>query len=50
MKSIKKSFPFGQHTVTLETGEIALEGPARELASDPRVVESYLGLGGRVSV
>jgi ABC-type branched-subunit amino acid transport system ATPase component len=31
----------------LETGEIALEGPARELASDPRVVESYLGLGKR---
>ena len=23
MKSIKKSFSFGQHTVTLETGEIA---------------------------
>jgi branched-chain amino acid transport system ATP-binding protein len=31
----------------LETGEIALEGPARELASDRRVIESYLGLGGR---
>jgi branched-chain amino acid transport system ATP-binding protein len=31
----------------LETGEIALEGPARELASDPRVIESYLGLGGK---
>ena len=31
----------------LETGEIALEGPASELASDPRVIESYLGLGGK---
>jgi branched-chain amino acid transport system ATP-binding protein len=31
----------------LETGEISLEGPARELASDSRVIESYLGLGGR---
>jgi branched-chain amino acid transport system ATP-binding protein len=31
----------------LETGEIALEGPARELASDPRVIDSYLGLGKR---
>ena len=30
----------------LETGEIALEGPARELASDKRVIDSYLG-GGR---
>jgi branched-chain amino acid transport system ATP-binding protein len=31
----------------LETGEIALEGPARELASDQRVIDSYLGLGGK---
>jgi branched-chain amino acid transport system ATP-binding protein len=31
----------------LETGEIALEGPAQELASDKRVMESYLGLGGK---
>ena len=37
------------YAYVLETGEIALEGPARELATDPRVVESYLGLGGRVS-
>jgi branched-chain amino acid transport system ATP-binding protein len=36
------------YAYVLETGEIALEGPARELATDPRVVESYLGLGGRV--
>ncbi len=27
----------------LEMGEIALEGPASELARDPRVVETYLG-------
>jgi branched-chain amino acid transport system ATP-binding protein len=27
----------------LEMGEIALEGPARELAADARVVETYLG-------
>ncbi len=31
----------------LETGEISLEGPSRQLASDPRVIESYLGLGRR---
>ncbi|WP_134817411.1 ABC transporter ATP-binding protein, partial [Bordetella pertussis] len=29
----------------LETGEIVLHGPARELAGNPRVIESYLGLG-----
>ena len=27
----------------LETGSIALEGPANELAHDPRVIETYLG-------
>ncbi|NUZ04831.1 ABC transporter ATP-binding protein [Schlegelella sp. ID0723] len=27
----------------LEMGEIALQGPARELAADPRVVDTYLG-------
>ena len=30
----------------LENGEIALEGPSRDLASNPRVIESYLGFGG----
>ncbi|MGE5491163.1 MAG: ABC transporter ATP-binding protein [Actinomycetota bacterium] len=29
----------------LETGEISLAGPSKELAADPRVIESYLGLG-----
>jgi branched-chain amino acid transport system ATP-binding protein len=31
----------------LETGEVSLAGNARDLASDPRVIESYLGLGKR---
>ncbi|VFR28233.1 Branched-chain amino acid transport ATP-binding protein LivF (TC 3.A.1.4.1) [plant metagenome] len=29
----------------LETGEVVLEGPAASLATNPRVIESYLGLG-----
>ena len=29
----------------LETGEIILEGKAQDLAGNPRVIESYLGLG-----
>ncbi len=32
------------HAYVIETGEIVLEGPARQLASDPKVVETYLGL------
>jgi branched-chain amino acid transport system ATP-binding protein len=31
----------------LETGEIALAGPSSELRDNPRVVESYLGFGGK---
>jgi branched-chain amino acid transport system ATP-binding protein len=31
----------------LETGEIALSGSSAELRDNPRVVESYLGLGGK---
>jgi branched-chain amino acid transport system ATP-binding protein len=29
----------------LETGEVSLAGPASALAADPRVIETYLGLG-----
>jgi branched-chain amino acid transport system ATP-binding protein len=29
----------------LETGEVTLSGSAASLAADPRVVETYLGLG-----
>lgn len=31
----------------LETGEVVLEGRASELAGNPRVIESYLGLGNK---
>ncbi len=34
----------------LETGEIVLEGAAAELAANPRVIASYLGLSGRAGV
>jgi branched-chain amino acid transport system ATP-binding protein len=30
----------------LEMGSVALSGPADELARDPRIVQTYLGLGG----
>ncbi len=31
----------------LETGAVALEGAARDLLHDQRIVETYLGIGGR---
>lgn len=31
----------------LETGEVSLAGPSKELSKDPRVIASYLGLGGQ---
>jgi len=31
----------------LEMGSVALSGKASELASDPRIIETYLGIGGR---
>ena len=31
----------------LETGEVIVEGPAKELSDNPRVIESYLGLGNK---
>ena len=36
---------FADYGYVLETGEIALEGPAAQLARDPRVIETYLGAG-----
>jgi len=31
------------HGYVLETGDLVLEGPAEQLADDPRVIETYLG-------
>ena len=32
------------HAYVLETGEMVLEGPAIDLANDPKVIDTYLGL------
>ncbi|MGC2857466.1 ABC transporter ATP-binding protein [Novispirillum sp. DQ9] len=34
------------YAYVMETGGVTLQGPAAELAQDPRVIESYLGLRG----
>jgi branched-chain amino acid transport system ATP-binding protein len=34
------------HAYVMELGRFILQGPAADLARDPRVIESYLGFGG----
>jgi branched-chain amino acid transport system ATP-binding protein len=44
-QNARAALQIADHAYVLETGECVLEGPAERLASDPRVIESYLGLG-----
>jgi len=45
-QNARAALQVADHGHVLETGEVVLAGPAHELADNPRVVESYLGLGG----
>lgn len=45
-QNARAALQVADYAYVLETGEVAIEGPAAELADDPRVIESYLGLGG----
>lgn len=42
-QNARAALQIADYGYVLETGEIALEGPAGQLAADARVVESYLG-------
>ena len=42
-QNARAAMAVADHAYVLETGAIALSGPAAELASDPRVIETYLG-------
>lgn len=42
-QNARAALEVADHGYVLETGSIALEGPARQLATDPRVIETYLG-------
>jgi branched-chain amino acid transport system ATP-binding protein len=42
-QNARAALEVADHAYVLETGAIALQGPARELAGDPRVIETYLG-------
>ena len=42
-QNAKAALKIANHACVLETGEIVLEGPAKELSDNPRVKEAYLG-------
>jgi len=42
-QNARAALEVADHGYVLETGSIALEGPAEQLAGDPRVIETYLG-------
>ena len=42
-QNARAALEVADHAYVLETGEIALQGPAAELAKDPRVIDTYLG-------
>jgi len=46
-QNARAALQIADHAYVLETGEVVLDGPAAALAHDPRVIESYLGLGGQ---
>jgi branched-chain amino acid transport system ATP-binding protein len=46
-QNARAALQIADYGYVLETGGVALEGESRALADDPRVVETYLGLGGK---
>ncbi|MDK9724140.1 MAG: ABC transporter ATP-binding protein [Sterolibacteriaceae bacterium MAG5] len=46
-QNARAALQIADYGYVLETGEVALEGPSDELEDDPKVIESYLGLGGK---
>ena len=46
-QNARAALQVADYAYVLEMGAVAMQGPARELADDPRVVEAYLGLGSK---
>jgi branched-chain amino acid transport system ATP-binding protein len=44
-QNARAALQVADYAYVMETGEVALEGAAAELAQDPRVIETYLGIG-----
>lgn len=43
-QNARAALQVADYAYVLETGDVALEGPARQLANDPKVIDTYLGL------
>jgi branched-chain amino acid transport system ATP-binding protein len=46
-QNARAALQIADYGYVLETGEVAIEGPSYQLQDDPKVIESYLGLGGK---
>ncbi|MBI3140412.1 MAG: ABC transporter ATP-binding protein, partial [Rhodocyclales bacterium] len=46
-QNARAALQIADYGYVLETGSMVLEGSSQQLADDPRVVETYLGLGGK---
>jgi branched-chain amino acid transport system ATP-binding protein len=42
-QNARAALDVADHGYVLETGDLVLQGPAADLADDPRVIETYLG-------
>jgi branched-chain amino acid transport system ATP-binding protein len=45
-QNARAALQVADYAYVLETGAVTLEGPAADLAKDPRIIEVYLGMGG----
>lgn len=46
-QNARAALQVADYAYVLETGQIAMHGPAAQLADDPRVIDAYLGLGSK---
>ncbi|HYA66181.1 MAG TPA: ATP-binding cassette domain-containing protein, partial [Burkholderiaceae bacterium] len=46
-QNARAALKISDYAYVLESGQITLHGPSQQLTEDPRVIDSYLGLGGR---
>ncbi len=45
-QNARAALQVADYAYVMELGEVTMQGPAAQLAGDPRVIESYLGFGG----